>query len=236
MSSTGTNEGPSSGLQGLMGDTRRTAHEYVRDTIRQAILRGQLAAGTRLVQANLASELGVSTTPVREALRDLATEGLVQLDPHHGAVVKQLTHDEIREIQDLSLILEPEAMRQLAAQVSDEALDEAEHLAAQMEAEDDVGLWADLNRRFHAALVRDLEGTRLSSILKGLRDGAAPYIGAALQIPDNQLEDANHDHRQLLEALRAGDADRAAEIAAEHVRLTIRVLERSHSSLAADEG
>lgn len=226
--------GTGGALRAMMGDSRRTAHEYVRDTIRQAILRGTLEGGTRLVQAALADELGVSTTPVREALRDLATEGLVQLDPHHGAVVKQLTHDEMREIQDLSLILEPEAMRQLDGRVRQATLEHAERLAEQMEAEDDMGAWADLNRRFHATLVRDLEGARLGRILESLRDGAAPYIGLALQIPDNQLDDANHDHRQLIAALRDGEHERAATIAAEHVRLTIRVLERSRDALGTD--
>jgi DNA-binding GntR family transcriptional regulator len=181
------------------------------------------------VQANLAEDLGVSTTPVREAMRDLATEGLLQMDPHRGAIVKQLSYAEIREIQDLSQLLEPEAMRRVASVISDRALDQAEALAVQMESEQDMGRWADLNRRFHAALISDLEGTRLARIMKGLRDSAAPYIGLALQEPDSQLDDANRDHRMLLKVLSERDGEQAAQLAVKHAALTIKVLERSRA-------
>lgn len=220
-------------LNATMTQPRRTAHEYVRDTVRQAILRGTLRGGTRLVQADLADQLGVSTTPVREALRDLSTEGLVRLDPHRGAVVHQLTFDEIREVQDLTQLLEPEALRRVAPVISPDSLELAERLAAEMEAETDVGRWADLNRRFHSALVDELDGTRLHSILTGLWNSAAPYIGLALQNPDNQLEAANQEHRQLIAALRERDAARAAELAHGHSALTIGVLERSRALLEA---
>lgn len=223
-----------SDLRAVMGQPRRTAHEYVRDTVRQAILGGTLRAGTRLVQADLAEQLGVSTTPVREALRDLATEGLLQLDPHHGAVVKQLTYDEIQEIQDLTLVLEPEAMQKVAGVITEQSLQEATQLADEMESvqsTEEMGRWADLNRRFHAILAQDLGPSRLVRILEGLRDGAAPYIGLTLQKPKNQLEAANRDHRRLLAALRERDGEKAAEISAEHVRLTMWVLERSRDVL-----
>lgn len=222
-------------LSGTLTPPRRTAHEYVRDTLRQAILRGTLRGGTRLVQADIAQELGVSTTPVREALRDLATEGLLRLDPHRGAVVHQLSFDEIREVQDLEQLLEPEAMRRVAGRVSRDALEAAARLADEMEIETDRGRWADLNRRFHTALISDLEGTRLHTILTGLWNSAAPYIGLALQNPDNQLEAANAEHRAFLEALADGDGDRAAELAESHAALTIEVLESSRYLLEPQE-
>lgn len=218
-------------LSGTLTPPRRTAHEYVRDTLRQAILRGTLRGGTRLVQADIAAELGVSTTPVREALRDLATEGLLRLDPHRGAVVHQFSFDEIRELQDLSHLLEPEAMRRIAGDIAPEVLDAAARLADEMEVEADPGRWADLNRRFHTTLISGLEGTRLHSILTGLWNSAAPYIGLALQNPENQLEVANREHRAFIEALSEGDADRAAALADGHAALTITVLESSRHLL-----
>ena len=179
------------------------------------------------MQSDLARDLQVSTTPVREALRDLATEGLIQLDAHRGATVQQLSFEEIQEIQHLCSLLEPRALAIAVRTITDEQLDRAEDLVAAMEQECDIGLWADLNRRFHATLVESLSGSRLHSMLKGLRDAAAPYVGLSLHAPDNQLHDANSDHRELLDAVRAGDAERAADVSRHHAELTMAVLERS---------
>lgn len=205
--------------------SRRTAHEYVRDTLRVAILRGSVSGGTRLVQADIASELGVSTTPVREALRDLASEGLIELDAHRGAVVKKFRYGELVEIHDLTKLLEPEAMR-LAAEAADPVVvNAAERLADAMEVESDVGRWVELNREFHESLVAGIGRPRLLTVLKGLRDTSAPYIGLALQHEDYRLGHANLHHRQLIEAVRSGDVERAAELSSRHVDLTTQVLE-----------
>lgn len=205
-------------------DARRTAHEMVKDALRQAILRGSLPGGTRLVQADIASQLEISTTPVREALRDLATEGLIVVDPHRGAVVKQLSPEELSEIHDICMLLEPEGVRRAAPQMSPQVLAQARALADEMETEEDVGRWADLNRQFHALLVRDGDSTRLINMLNGLRDSAAPYVGLALRRRSTHVAEANDDHRALLQALEEGDIDRAAEISERHLALTIKVL------------
>lgn len=204
---------------------RRTAHELVRDTLRQAILRGEIAGGTRLVQTEVAQQLGVSTTPVREALRDLATEGLIHLDAHRGAIVKRLTYDELREIHHLCKLLEPDAMLQAAEHVTPGQLERAEELATAMDREDDPGRWADYNRQFHAVLVGSAPSPRLLAILGGLRDSAAPYVGLGLQRVEGQTDEAGSQHRQLVEAMRQGDGKRAASIAADHLDLTMRVLD-----------
>ena len=90
------NDGPGDAT-GLTAGTRQTAHEYVREVLRRSILNGDLPGGSRLVQAELAATLEVSTTPIREALRDLASEGLVRFDPHRGAVVTELDDEDLRD-------------------------------------------------------------------------------------------------------------------------------------------
>ena len=203
---------------------RRTAHELVRDTLRRAILRGTLSGGQRLVQAEIAAQLDVSTTPVREALRDLANEGLIRLDAHRGAIVRELNLTEVQEIYDLRKLLEPEALRRAAQHITEEELDAAEALQAQMDVETDADVWADLNREFRATLVKAARSPRLIVILQNLRDSAAPYVGLSLQASEEIRARANEHHRGMLTALRAADAKRAAEIAVEHLDSTVQTL------------
>lgn len=207
---------------------RRTAHELVRDTLRRAILRGTISGGTRLVQSEIAEELGVSTTPVREALRDLATEGLIDLDAHRGATVHRLELGEVREIYSLRRLLEPEAMRRAAELLDRAVLDRAEFVQQQMDEAIDNGVWADLNRQFHGILVSGLAMPRLRSILRNLQDGAAPYVGLVLHNASPLRDHANQEHRELLAALRAKDGARAAAITEAHLAQTIDALQRAH--------
>jgi DNA-binding GntR family transcriptional regulator len=214
---------------------RRTAHELVRDTLRRAILRGTLTGGTRLVQSEIAQELGVSTTPVREALRDLATEGLIDLDAHRGATVHRLELGEVQEIYSLRLLLEPEAMSRASDLLDAATLDRAESVHEQMEAETDNGIWADLNREFHGILVAGLELPRLRSILRGLQDGAAPYVGLVLQNAASLRTQANREHRELLDALRAQDGAEALRITMNHLSHTIDALQSAADQLAHED-
>ncbi|WP_158542874.1 GntR family transcriptional regulator [Phytoactinopolyspora halophila] len=222
-------------LGSFVGNPRRTAHEFVRETLREGILRGDLEGGTRLVQADIAHELGVSTTPVREALRDLATEGLVRLDAHRGAIVNKLTFDDLREIVELCRLVEPEAMRQVVEIADDDLVQRARSLAEQMQQETDSARWAELNRAFHAQLVEAIPSQRLRNLLRGLRDSAAPYVALALRHRgDDQFELANEQHGQILEALASGEADRCADLTRTHVDLTLRAIDESRHRFTAD--
>lgn len=210
---------------------RKTAHEFVKDSLRQAILRGTIPGGARLVQADVARDLQVSTTPVREALRDLATEGLVRLDPHRGAIVHRLSYDETREIHDIMKLLEPEAMRQAVKAMTPERLDEARTLATQMVDETDPGRWADLNRQFHGALIEDIPSKYLLDILRTLRDMAAMYVGVAISHRPVQMQEANKEHQEFLDVLASGQAAAAAQLSRRHLNLTLRTLEKSRHLL-----
>lgn len=221
-------------MYGATRPERRTAHELVRETLRRAILRGTVAGGTRLVQAEIAEQLGVSTTPVREALRDLATEGLIDLDAHRGATVHRLDVHELREIYWLRTLLEPGAMRRAAEGLEDGTLERVGQIQQRMDDETDVGLWADLNREFHGTLVAGLRLPRLRSILQGLQDGAAPYVGLLLQRVGDFTEQANGEHRELLDALAAQDGDRAAAITEHHLAGTLESLQAAHDEQLTD--
>ena len=206
----------------------RTAHEYVLGTLRSAILDGSLAGGTRLVQAELASQLGVSTTPVREALRDMATEGLVVFDPHRGAIVRPLAIAEVREIYELRITLEPLMVRRVVDRITDEQLDRAEALSVRMQTEPNLSTWVELNRDFHAVFSEIGEGSRLAGMLASLRDSASAYVSLSLEARPEQVPQANHEHDELVKLYRERDAEGAVELTVAHLRATLAAIEEAH--------
>ncbi|MFK4274131.1 GntR family transcriptional regulator, partial [Streptomyces milbemycinicus] len=137
----------SASSQASLGNVRqRTAHETVVEALRHAILSGELPGGTRLVQSELAGRLGLSITPVREAIRQLATEGLIQLDSYRGAVVLTPAEEEMREVYDLLLTLTPMAARRAAERITEVELEQARSLAREMARTEDVAGWVLLHR------------------------------------------------------------------------------------------
>ena len=202
---------------------RRTAHEFVKDSLRRAILRGDLSGGARLIQADLASTLSVSTTPVREALRDLATEGLITLDRHRGGVVRELNWREMEEIRLIRQQLEPLAVGLVVERITEEDLDEADRLAQRMAKERDLGNWVELNTQFHLVFHRSTGVGRLASILKGFEEASAVYVAQAQRWHPEIRRRANDEHRALIDAFRSRDAERAAAVMRGHAALPIEM-------------
>ena len=205
--------------------TRKTAHEFVRDVLRRAILSGELTGSTRLVQAELAATLEVSTTPVREALRDLASEGLIRFDPHRGAVVEELSRDEVNEVYAIRKVLEPLALSQALPNLTDGHLDLLQRLHKKMIDEPQAAEWVDINRNFHM-MIYESAGPRISSIIRGLLDASLMYIGASLKEVPNLREEANSDHSAILDALTRRDLKAATAAVVHHIDLSITVLQK----------
>jgi DNA-binding GntR family transcriptional regulator len=200
---------------------RRTAHQLVRDTLRRAILTGQIPGGERLVQADLAQQMRVSTTPVREALRDLAAEGLIRLDAHRGAIVHQPSQAELEEIFRIRQLLEPEVMERSIARITEDDIEEAARILRQADDEQDPAAWVELNRQFHRVFTRVADAPRLAGIVEMLQDSATMYIVAALMQGTRNTDDANAQHWKLLEAVRSRDVEAARHTMTEHIHATL---------------
>lgn len=211
---------------------RITAHEFVLNTLRRSILGGVIPGGTRLVQADIAEQLSVSTTPVREALRDLTAEGLVVFRPHIGAVVRELNLDELAELYEIRKALEPLGIRRAAARITRAELAAITALAKEMDAETDPAAWAELNRRFHAALEEAADAPFISSVLKGVQDIAAIYVAHSLILEPSRILSGNKEHRALLAALRRHDADAAATLLVAHLDATLKSILNARSETA----
>jgi DNA-binding GntR family transcriptional regulator len=204
---------------------RQTAYQAVLTAVREAILGGALPGGTHLVQAELATHFGVSNTPVREALRQLATEGLVQFDSYRGAVVATPSADDIAEVYELLMLLEPVIVRKAAAHVTPEQIAELKGLHQRMQATEEVGEWVALNRAFHSTIHEAANATRLASILGGLLDASTMQVATLLGAGTIEVARSNTEHGRLVRALARGDADRAAAEIAKHLGKTLKAVQ-----------
>jgi DNA-binding GntR family transcriptional regulator len=186
----------------------------VLDAIKHAILTGELRPGQGLVEADLAAALGVSKTPVREALKTLAGAGLVTMSPYKGATVRAVDDDLVRSVYDLRLLLEPEALRRAVARGTrwDQARSALER-SAQAGDQADRSL---ANRDFHRALYLGCGNDLLISVLDGLRDQTALVSAAAWQQAETWPDEAA-EHQAILAAAAAGDAGTAARLLTEHI-------------------
>lgn len=200
----------------------QTAHVYVRETLRQVILNGQLPGGTRLVQSDIAKQLDVSTTPVREALRDLASEGLIRIDPHRGGVVAELDKDDLTEVYQIRRRLEPMALEFAMPLITDERIDRAAELHDAMSAAPHSAAWVQLNREFHMTIYEASNLQRLTSLIGSLQDASVMAVSARLQRMPGVRHTANDEHSQLLDAVRRRNLDEAVAVLLYHLSLSIR--------------
>jgi DNA-binding GntR family transcriptional regulator len=193
--------------------------DQVYGRIRERIADGTLPHGGRLHQEDLAAELGVSRTPVREALRRLAAEGLVEMKTNRGARVADLGPDDIRMPYEARLVVEPGAAR-LAAQ---RGLAEPQErmrtaIATQRREIPGVGRTFEANRDFHLALVHASGNPYLIQIAEALwlRRIGAPIYARQAETPERMHADAD-EHEEILAAIAAGDARAAEALTRRHV-------------------
>ena len=200
---------------------RITAVDLVRDVLRTAILRGDLPGGTKLVQTDIATQLGVSTTPVREAMRDLASEGLITLDSHRIGTVRKPDWEEMGEIVEMRRALEEVAIRRAMVNMTAAQLAEARDLADELAEEEDLGSWVQKNSQFHTIFHRATGTRRLGAMLQTLEEASGVFVAAAQRLHPEIRRRAVADHFALLDAYQARDIDRAVEIQLSHVGLPL---------------
>ena len=209
----------SAGLQRLIEQSRprfRTATALVSDTLRMAIMDGSLGAGEALRQDSLAEAFGVSRMPVREALRRLEAEGLIEFIPHRGAVVAKAEPVDIAEVFEIRRLLETYALRGSVPNLTDEDFERAGELLDEIDREDDVGRWGDLNRRFHLTLYGGFPGKRLLAIIDAQHRAVDRYVRMLLASLDYRHR-SQDEHREILRLCRERDPDSAAAALEAHL-------------------
>lgn len=202
----------------------RTVHERVREALRASVLDGTLAADSRLRQVEIADRLGVSVTPVREALRDLAADGLVKLDAHRGAIVASMSLEEFVEIRLLMEALEPVWAALVVRNITDEELERATRLQERMTLHPDEYL--EINGEFHDLLTAAARAPRLLSMLGALRASSAAVVRRAVGHDPERVNHGIKEHWPLLDGLRARDPDAVSTAILDHLRPTWDLVER----------
>jgi Transcriptional regulators len=206
-------------LQPIQLHSYKPLRELVFEAIREAILDGRLAPGERLMEAQLAEDLGVSRTPVREAIRQLELAGFVVMIPRRGAYVADISLKDVADVFEIRGALEALAASLAAERASDEEIEEMERLLVEIGKaveERNVERMIELDTRFHDHLYRSSRNERLGQILSTLREQIQRFRTQTLSNPA-RMRVALDEHRALVEALAARDAEAAARAAAQHI-------------------
>jgi DNA-binding GntR family transcriptional regulator len=201
---------------------RSSLRDQARQAIRTSVITGELESGPLYTIGDFAARLGVSATPVREALGDLANDGLVQIIRNRGFVVPAVSEHDLDEIFELRLMLEVPAVGRSAGRLDASALAASRLYVEQGKAaavEGDLVAFLEADGAFHRQLLLPLGNARLVEIIARLRDQTRLY-GLPQLAHQGHLTASANEHETLLDAVEAGDAERAREQMTRHLKHT----------------
>lgn len=217
-----------------MSDLNLDINEYlplrdvVYNTLRKAILKGEFQPGERLMEISLANRLGVSRTPVREAVRQLESEGLVIIIPRKGAQVAQITHQEMTDVLEVRKTLEILAVMKACARITDEELDELkkrEENFKEILSCGDVTDVAEADEAFHDVIYGASGNRRLVQILNNLREQMYRFRVEYLKEKES-WEQIVEEHRSIVMALSSRNENEVVRLTAQHVERQQEAIDR----------
>ncbi|MBI4318610.1 MAG: GntR family transcriptional regulator, partial [Chloroflexi bacterium] len=192
----------------------------VYDALREAILSGRLNPGDHLTEEKVCSQLGVSRSPLREALRRLETEGLVRIEPRRGVVVTELSQGDLADLFAVRKSLEGLATALAAKCITAEELAKLREICAEMGRcidAGDVPAVPTLNSQYHEVIILAARNRWLKGFMVSLRDHIQRIYSSSIQAPDRASQSLK-EHLQINEALCNRDAEAAERLAKEHLQ------------------
>ena len=208
------------GLESLEGLTRRKSlGQHVFENLKHAILRGDIPPGNRLVESRLAETMGISRTPIREAMHKLEREGLLRKLPNSGFTVTGLTREDIEETFGIRSVLESYAARLAAIKHEEDELAPLEEKIDEYQECLNQGRLEDLpaiNTRFHDILYTLSRSPKLIKMVNDLRDQIYRIRKIILKA-EAGAKASNDDHRKMLKAMRKRDLDRVERLVRDHI-------------------
>jgi DNA-binding GntR family transcriptional regulator len=212
--------------------------DMVFDVLMNAIMMGQLKPGERLLEVQLAEEMGVSRTPVREAIRRLELEGFVVMVPRKGAYVAGLSVNDVESVYEIRSALETLAVRLAAQRMEEDDFDQLNDLEKQMEQtwqEGNNENWVLLDARFHELLYKFSRNDRLVQMMGNIMEQLSRYRIISLANADVR-HNSLLEHQELIDALRRRDSEAAEKAAAKHIENTkLSLIDMLQAKFAASE-
>ena len=227
---------PPAGLDEIEASSRGAVSLY--EIIRDDIISGRLKPNERLVVADLAERLGTSTNPVREALQLLRGEGFVVFSPNRGARVRPIDHDFVRNIYEISALIEPALTRWFVGMATDADIAELERIQRLIEENNfvDPVLHSGLDVQFHTVVYQRHYNRHAAEIWWKHRE-VLRAVNQRFNYTLARRSQVIREHRELIQLVKAGEADRAAEVVARHVEGSGRhLLEQMRAYDAAKAG
>ncbi|GAV22801.1 GntR family transcriptional regulator [Carboxydothermus pertinax] len=206
-------------LNPIILDNYKPLRELVFETLREAIINGVLKPGERLMEVQLAEELGVSRTPVREAIRKLELEGFVVMIPRKGAYVAGISLKDVADVFEVRAALESLAAGLAAERITDEEIEELERVLVQQQNLADSDRLEDIikvDTDFHDVLYRASRNERLIQIVSHLREQIQRFRTASLSQP-GRMRIALEEHKEIVEAIAERNVEKAQALAREHI-------------------
>lgn len=199
-------------------DNYKPLRELVFESLREAIIQGRLKPGERLMEIQLAEEMGVSRTPVREAIRKLELEGFVVMVPRKGAYVAGISVKDIVDVFEVRAALEALAAGLAAERITEEELEELERaLVKTYEVSGyDLEALVETDTRFHELIYKASRNERLVQIITNLADQIQRFRATSLAQP-GRTKHALEEHKQIVEAISERNVELAQILAREHI-------------------
>lgn len=212
--------------------TRRPAPDLVRDGLRASILAGAFEAGHQLRQDEVAEQFGTSRIPVREALRQLESEGLVIFHPNKGAVVKGLSLEDVLEMLDIRVALETRALKLAITNMAVEDLDTAQEILDRYDETSDPESWGEMNWRFHWTLYAPCNKPKLLAMIEANYGHVNRFTRAQVSLATGKAR-PQKEHHELLELCREGKVQQAVDLLERHIEQTQKSVRASSRRMEA---
>jgi len=216
-------------------ERHQTLREKILETIRDSILKGTLKPGEKVAEPELAERFGISRTPIREAFRQLESEGYLTVIPRKGAVVTSLSERDVDEFYAIKSILEGYAARLAASQLSDKDIERLEAIndkLASLAAEGDVKSFFRVHNEFHELFIRAAGNEKLQELIDQVGMKFNRLRMASLSLP-GRMEISVAEHKKIIEAFKANDGVEADRLVSHTAALGGKVLIQS---MAQQEG